>query len=56
LQERFSRAPYIQHNRGDDWGLVGFDKTLAEDEIAYVKENLKTLDSKDITWSTPEGL
>ena len=37
-------------------GLVGFDKTLAEDEMAFVKENLKTLDSKEVTWSAPEGL
>ena len=55
LKERFSRAPYIQYNRGDNWGLVGFDRALTEEDIAHVKENLKTLSSKEVTWSIPDG-
>ena len=55
LKERFSRAPFIQYNRGDNWGLVGFDKTLTEEDIAHVKQNLKTLSSNEVTWSVPEG-
>lgn len=55
LKERFPRAPFVQYNKGDTWGLVGFDKALNEDEITYVKEHIKTLGSKEVTWSIPEG-
>ena len=55
LRERFSRAPFIQYNRGDDHGLVGFDNVLSDEDIAFVKETLKTLNSKDLTWSIPDG-
>ena len=47
--------PYIQYDKGNDWGLVGFDKTLSEDDITFVKENIKTLNSNDISWSASEG-
>lgn len=55
LKERFARAPFVQYNKGDTWGLVGFDKELSEDEVAYVKEHIKTLSSKDVTWVVPDG-
>lgn len=55
LKERFSRAPFVQYNKGDTWGLVGFDKSLSEEEISYVKEHIKTLGSKEITWTLPGG-
>jgi hypothetical protein len=55
LRERFARVPYIQFSKGDDFGLVGFDKALTEDEIDYVKTNLKTVNSNEVQWSIPEG-
>ncbi|KAJ8581102.1 hypothetical protein M405DRAFT_833096 [Rhizopogon salebrosus TDB-379] len=54
LRERFARVPYIQFSKGDDFGLIGFDKALTEDEIEYVKTNLKTVNSKEVQWSIPE--
>jgi lupus La protein len=48
-------VPYIQHDKGNDWGLVGFEKALSEDEITFVKENITTLNSNDISWSAAEG-
>ncbi|KAH9929404.1 uncharacterized protein B0H18DRAFT_997012 [Fomitopsis serialis] len=54
LKERFPRAPYVKHTRGESSGLVGFEKALTEDEIAYVKEHLKTLGGKDVSWSIPD--
>ncbi|KAI0369515.1 hypothetical protein BV20DRAFT_1020563 [Pilatotrama ljubarskyi] len=54
LKERFARAPFVKYNKGDSWGLVGFDKALSEDDVNYVKENLKTLSGKEITWSIPD--
>jgi hypothetical protein len=35
---------------------VGFDKSLTEEDIAFVKENVKKMNDKDIVWSVPEGL
>ncbi|CCM04101.1 uncharacterized protein FIBRA_06261 [Fibroporia radiculosa] len=55
LKERFARVPYVKYTRGEPSGLLGFDKTLAEDEIAYVKEHLKTLSGKEVAWSVPDG-
>lgn len=54
LRERFARVPYIQFSKGDDYGLVGFDKALTEDEIAYVKDNIKTVNSKEVEWTLPD--
>jgi lupus La protein len=48
-------VPYIQYNAGDDWGLLGFDKSLTEEEIGFVKETLKTIDGKDVEWAIPPG-
>ncbi|KAG8215113.1 hypothetical protein J3R82DRAFT_8564 [Butyriboletus roseoflavus] len=54
LRDRFARVPYIQFFKGDDFGLVGFEKALKEDEIEYVKENLKTVNSNEVVWTIPE--
>lgn len=55
LRDKFSRAPFIKYTRGDDHGLIGFDKALSDEEVNYVKETLKTLGSKEVTWTTPSG-
>lgn len=55
LKERFARVPFVKNTRGESSGLVGFDKALTEDEISYVKEHLKTLSGKEVTWSVPDG-
>ncbi|KAN0136574.1 hypothetical protein V8E53_005621 [Lactarius tabidus] len=54
LKERFSRAPFVRFTKGDDAGLVGFDKALDEDDIAFVKEKIPTLNGNPITWELPE--
>ena len=56
LKERFSRAPFVKFTKGDDTGLVGFDKALDEDDIAFVKEKIPTLNGKPITWDLPDGM
>ncbi|KAF9649540.1 hypothetical protein BDM02DRAFT_3179669 [Thelephora ganbajun] len=52
LRVRFERVPYIRHNRGDSWGLLGFDKKLAEEDIQFVKDSCK-IEGKIISWSIP---
>ncbi|CAL1698480.1 unnamed protein product [Somion occarium] len=54
LKERYTRAPFVKYNKGDTWGLVGFDRALSEEDIAYVKENIKILGSKEVTWTIPD--
>ncbi|KAF9450511.1 hypothetical protein P691DRAFT_758105 [Macrolepiota fuliginosa MF-IS2] len=54
LKAKFdNRAPYIKYSRGDDFGLVGFHKALSEEEIALVKETVKTINKKPVTWTVP---
>ena len=45
----------MQYSKGDTWGLVGFDKALSEEEITFVKEHIKTLGGKEVTWSHLDG-
>jgi lupus La protein len=56
LKERFSRAPFVKYTKGDDSGLVGFDKALDEEDIAFVKEKIPTLNGNPVTWELPEGM
>ncbi|KAH9993373.1 hypothetical protein BJV77DRAFT_1067241 [Russula vinacea] len=53
LKERFSRAPFIKFTKGDDAGLVGFDKALDEEDVAFVKEKIPTLTGNPVTWELP---
>lgn len=54
LKARFdNRAPYIKYSRGDDFGLVGFHKALSEDEITFVKETIKVIENRPVTWTVP---
>jgi lupus La protein len=55
LKERFSRAPFIKFTKGDDAGLVGFDKALDEDDVAFVREKIPTLNGNPVTWGLPGG-
>lgn len=55
LKERFSRAPFIKFTKGDDAGLVGFDKALDEEDIAFVREKILTLNGNLVTWELPGG-
>ncbi|KAF8056037.1 hypothetical protein FPV67DRAFT_1534911 [Lyophyllum atratum] len=55
IKEKFEgRAPFIKYARGEDSGLVGFHKALTEEEIETVREAIKTINSKPVTWSLPE--
>jgi lupus La protein len=55
LKERFSRAPFIKFTKGDDAGLVGFDKALDEEDVTFVKEKILTLNGNPVTWELPAG-
>ncbi|KNZ71906.1 La like protein [Termitomyces sp. J132] len=55
IKEKFEgRVPFIKYMRGEDSGLVGFHKALTEDEIQIVKDTIKTLNSKEVSWSVPD--
>jgi len=53
LKERFAKVPFIKFEKGDDSGLLGFDKALEEEEIAYMKESIRTINSNEVQWSVP---
>jgi lupus La protein len=55
MKERFSRAPFIKFTKGDDAGLVGFDKALDEEDVAFVKEKIPTLNGNPVAWGLPRG-
>lgn len=55
LKERFSRAPFVKFTKGEDTGLVGFDKALDVEDIAFVKEKIPMLNGNPVTWNQPEG-
>lgn len=55
LKERFGRPPFIKYEKGTDWGLVGFDKALSEEDINFIKENVKTINGSDVEWTAAEG-
>lgn len=45
----------MKYTRGEDSGLVGFDKSLSDEEIAFVRDSVKTLNGKPVTWTVAEG-
>jgi len=56
VKERFDgKAPFIKYSRGDNHGLVGFHKTLSEEDITYIKETIKTINGNEVTWTLPNG-
>jgi hypothetical protein len=55
LKERFSRAPFVKFIKGEDTGLVGFDKALDTEDIAFIEEKVPTLNGNTVTWEIPEG-
>jgi len=56
LKEKFDgHAPFIEYNRGDDHGFIGFHQVLSEADIELVKETVKTINSKEVTWSLAPG-
>ncbi|KAF8636079.1 hypothetical protein AX17_003786 [Amanita inopinata Kibby_2008] len=55
LKQKFDgKAPFIQYTPGKDYAFVGFHKVLSEDDIALVKETVKTLNSREVNWSNPD--
>ncbi|KAF9255077.1 hypothetical protein L218DRAFT_884893 [Marasmius fiardii PR-910] len=46
-----NKSPYIEYNRGDNHGLVGFHATLSEEDTEKVKEAVKTINGNAITWT-----
>ena len=56
MKERFARAPFIRHEKDTTEGLVGFDKSLSEEDVAFVKEKVKKIGDKEVTWLAVEGI
>ncbi|KAL5520353.1 hypothetical protein ACEPAG_9577 [Sanghuangporus baumii] len=54
IKERFEHAPFIKYEKEASEALVGFSKALSEEDIAFVKEKVKTLNGKEVTWSEAE--
>jgi lupus La protein len=48
-------VPYIKHEKGESSGLLGFDKELSEEDIAFVKETLKGQGGDSVVWSIAGG-
>jgi len=46
LKECFSHAPFVKFTKGEDTGLVGFDKALDVGDIAFIKEKIPMLNGK----------
>ena len=55
LKEHFGRSPFVKYASGDDAGLVGFDRALSEEDIAFVRENVKTINGKPVSWTVAGG-
>ena len=55
MKERFEHAPFIKYEKGASEGLVGFSKALTDEDIAFIKEKIKTINGKEITWLPAEG-
>lgn len=47
--------PYVSQKRGESTGLVGFDRVLTDEDIAYVREKLTIVNGKNLTWELTEG-
>ncbi|KAF8522761.1 hypothetical protein BU17DRAFT_64220 [Hysterangium stoloniferum] len=54
LKERFQRPPYVKYQRGDDFGLLGFDKTLSDEDIAFIREQLEIVNDNVVEWEVPD--
>ncbi|EJD04821.1 uncharacterized protein FOMMEDRAFT_120041 [Fomitiporia mediterranea MF3/22] len=54
MKERFEHAPFIKYEKGASEGLVGFSKALTDEDIAFIKEKIKTINGKEITWLPAE--
>ncbi|KAL5525322.1 hypothetical protein ACEPAF_9192 [Sanghuangporus sanghuang] len=54
IKQRFEHAPFIKYEKEASEALVGFSKALSEEDIAFVKEKVKTLNGKEVTWSEAE--
>jgi hypothetical protein len=55
LRDRFTRVPYIKHEKGSPEGLLGFDKLLSEEDISFVKETLQGHGGTSVIWSVAGG-
>jgi lupus La protein len=52
IKQKFDgKAPFIKYTTGDDFGLVGFHKVLSEEDVATIKETVKTINSHEVDWS-----
>lgn len=55
LKERYARLPFIKYERGEDSGLVGFDRALTDEDVEFVREAVKTINGKPVTWDFIDG-
>ena len=57
MKERFQIAPYIKFDKDADptSALVGFSKALSDEDVIFIKDTIKKVDGRDITWDAAEG-
>ena len=55
VKDKFERVPYIKHEKGENKGLLGFERALSEDDLAFVREALSGLGGDDVVWAVAEG-
>lgn len=55
VKGKFERTPFIKHERGENNGLLGFERALSEDDLAFVREALSGLGGDDVVWAVAES-
>ncbi|QRV99428.1 La domain-containing protein [Ceratobasidium sp. AG-Ba] len=50
LKERFNPLPFIKMEKGKPDGIFGFDATLSEEDIAFLREKVPAICGGDVTW------
>ena len=55
MKERYARLPFIKYERGEDSGLVGFDRALTDEDVEFVRGAVKTINGKAVTWDFIDG-
>lgn len=57
LKDYFGISPFIKFEKDADptSALVGFSRALTDEDVTYVKTQVKKVDDREITWEDAEG-
>ena len=55
LKDDFPQAPFIKINGGETEGLLGFTRTLTDDDIENIKAKLPKIGGGDVSYSRLPG-